>query len=134
MDTRTENKYLLNRNSNQRVIDFNSLSLIANSENVISGARLDFLYGSIEARGLQHTKADAITGYEQNTTQVELGAGKWGALFMSPTIVILMTSRTKGRLSLNSETREDGSFTDLLRGHRQRLSARTKKRPQFPSP
>lgn len=72
--------------------------------------------------GLQHTKADAITGYEQNTTQVELGAGKWGALFMSPTIVILTRSRTKDRPSLNSETCEDGSFTDLLRGHRQRLS------------
>lgn len=82
---------------------------------------------------MQHTKADAITGYEQNTTQVELGAGKRGALFMSTTIVILATSRTKGRLSLNSETCEDGSFTDLLRGQRQRLSVRTKKKSQFPS-
>jgi hypothetical protein len=45
----TENKYLKSRNCNHWVIDFNSLSLIANSEEVISRARLDFLCGSTEA-------------------------------------------------------------------------------------
>jgi len=45
----TENKYLTSRNCNHWFIDFNSLSLIANSEEVISRARLDFLCGSTEA-------------------------------------------------------------------------------------
>lgn len=45
----TKNKYLTSRNWNHWVIDFNSLSLIANSEDVISRARLDFLCGSTEA-------------------------------------------------------------------------------------
>jgi hypothetical protein len=97
MDTSTENKHLLSRNCNQWVIGFNSLSLIANPENVVSGVKLDFLYGGIEARVCSRQRGDAITAYEQNTTQVELEARKWGALFMSPTIVILATRRTKDR-------------------------------------
>lgn len=49
-------------------------------------------------RGLLQTKADAITDTDQNTVQVEWGAVKWGEVFMSPTIVILMTWTTKDAL------------------------------------
>jgi len=46
------------------------------------------------------TKADNITGTDQNTGQLELGVGIWSTVFTSPTIVILMITRTKGNISL----------------------------------
>jgi hypothetical protein len=49
---------------------------------------------------------------------------------MSPTVVKPMTSRTKGRASLNSDTCEDG-FTDVMRGQWERLSSVETKTQSF---
>lgn len=76
------------------------------------------------------TKVDAITDTDQNTAQVERGEGIRGALFTSPTVVKPMTSRTKGRASLNSDTCED-DFTDVMRGQWERLSSAETKTQSF---